>query len=112
MSNSINTRISHSKSKSKSFSDWVTNYDALVIFGGFGIVIIGTIILTGIFQAGDVVRTNLIYNAFGAFLMAFAFIYIIFNYMGTVMVILGKPVDIGMIIYVAIILFIMFVFGN
>jgi hypothetical protein len=97
---------------SGSFIDWLTQYDALVIFGGFGVVIMITIILTGIFQAGPVVRDNLLYNAFGAFIMAFAFIYIILKFMFQTFIFLGKSIDIGMIIYIAIVLFIMFVLGN
>ena len=113
MSNSINTRIIKSKSKSKGgFLDWLSNYEALVIFGGFGFVILGSIVLTGIFQAGGVVRDNALYNTFGAVIMTFAFIYTIFKFMGEQLVILGNPVDVGMIIYVAIVLFVMFVFGN
>ena len=95
-----------------SFFNWITQYESLVIFGGFGIVILITVILTGIFQAGPVVRDNLLYNTFGAFIMAGAFIYIIFSFMGSHIVILGKPLDVGMVIYIAIVLFVIFVFGN
>ena len=111
--NTINTRISKSSSSSKGgIIDFITNYESLVIFSGFAFVFMITIIFTGIFQAGDVVRTNLLYNCIGALTMAFAFIYIIFNTMGSQIIILGKSIDAGMIIYVAIILFVMFVFGN
>lgn len=109
----MNTRITKTSSSSKGdFIDWVTNYESLVIFGGFIGVFAITIIFTGIFQAGDVVRTNLLYNTIGAFIMTFGFIYTIFSFMGEQIIILGKPIDAGMIIYVAIILFVMFVFGN
>ena len=109
----MNTRITKTSSSSKGgFIDWVTNYEALVIFGGFIGVFAITIIFTGIFQAGDVVRTNVLYNTIGALFMTFAFIYTIFNFMGSQIIILGKSIDAGMIIYVAIILFVMFVFGN
>jgi len=107
------TIANNSKIKSSgSLVDWITKYDSLVIFGGFGVVIIITIILTGIFQAGPVVRDNLLYNAFGALMMAFAFIYVIFNFLGRQISILGKSIDVGMIVYLAIVLFIMFVLGN
>jgi hypothetical protein len=110
---SINTRITKSSSSSKGgFIDWITNYESVVIFGGFIGVFAITIIFTGIFQAGDVVRSNLLYNSIGAFMMSFAFIYTIFNFMGSQIIIFGKTIDVGMIIYVSIILFVMFVFGN
>ena len=95
-----------------SFINWITQYESLVIFGGFGIVILITIILTGIFQAGPVVRDNVLYNAFGALAMAGAFIYLIFSFMGSQIIILGQPIDIGMIIYLSIVLFVIFVLGN
>ena len=110
--NTINTRITKTSSGSKGMIDFITNYESLVIFGGFGFVFMITIIFTGVFQAGEVVRTNLLYNCIGALMMALAFIYIIFNTMGSQIIILGTPVDAGMIVYVAIILFVMFVFGN
>jgi len=97
---------------SGSFMNWVTQYESLVIFGGFGLVVLITIILTGIFQAGPVVRDNVLYNAFGAMIMAGAFIYIIFSFMGSQIIILGKPIDVGMVIYISIVLFVIFVFGN
>jgi len=95
-----------------SFIDWITKYDSLVIFGGFGIVIIITIILSGIFQAGPNIRENVLYNACGALLMGGAFIYIIFSFMGSQIIILGKSIDVGMIIYIFIVLFVIFVLGN
>jgi hypothetical protein len=110
--NTINTRITKTPTGSKGMIDSITNYESLVIFGGFGFVFMVTIIFTGIFQAGDVVRTNLFYNVIGALMMSLAFIYVIFSTMGSQIIILGKSIDAGMIVYIAIILFVMFVFGN
>lgn len=113
MNTPINTRITKTSRSSKGgFLDFITNYESLVIFGGFAVVFMATIIFAGIFHAGPVVRTNLLYNAFGAFMMTFGFIYIIFKTMGSQLIILGAPIDAGMIVYIAIILFVMFVFGN
>jgi hypothetical protein len=90
----------------------ISQFDSLIIFGGFFIAIICTIILAGLFQAGDTVRTNLLFNSAGALAMAFMFIYIIFKFMDEKLVIFGKPFDVGMVIYIAIIIFIMLIFGN
>lgn len=97
---------------SSSFIDWITEYESLVVFGGFGVAILAVIILNGIFQAGPMVRTNLLYNAFGAFILAGGFIYIILKFMGNTVVIFGKSFDIGMVLYIMILMFIMFIFGN
>ena len=109
MSNNVSLKKSQ---QNMSLIDWITQYDSLVIFGGFGLAIMGIILFTGIFQAGPVVRKNVLYNALGAMVMAIGFIYIIFKFMGNQVIILGEQIDIGMIIYVAIVLFVMFVLGN
>ena len=83
-----------------------------MIFGGFGFAIIIVICLTGIFQAGPIVRENALYNALGAICMAIGFVYLIFTVMGDQVIILGSQIDIGMVIYIAIVLFVMFVLGN
>jgi hypothetical protein len=107
-----NTSIKKQSKRGSSFIELITQYESLVVFGGFGCAIILVIMLTGIFQAGPVVRDNVLYNAIGAMFMAFGFIYIIFAFMGKQVIILNEQVDVGMIIYVAIVLFVMFVLGN
>ena len=107
-----NTIIRKSAGNNGSFISWITQYESLVVFGGFGIAVMAAIILTGIFQAGPPIRANVLYNAFGAFALAAIFIYMIFNFMGSNVVILGKTIDTGMIIYVAIVVFVIFVMGN
>jgi hypothetical protein len=109
MSNNVSLKKSQ---QNMSLIDWITQYDSLVVFGGFGLAIVGVIVFTGIFQAGPGVRDNVLYNALGAIVMAIGFVYIIFKFMGNQVIILGNQVDIGMIIYVAIVLFVMFVLGN
>ena len=109
MSNNVSLKKSQ---QNMSLIDWITQYDSLVVFGGFGLAIMGVILFTGIFQAGPVVRDNVLYNALGAMLMSIGFIYVIFKFMGNQVIILGKQVDIGMFVYVAIVLFVMFVLGN
>ena len=94
------------------FIDWITQYETLVIFGSLGCLIVITIILTGMFEAGPIVRQNVLYNAVGSICMAIGFIYIIFAFMGENITILGNTIDMGMVIYIAIVLFVMFVLGN
>jgi hypothetical protein len=103
---------SKQKSTISGLVDFITQYDSLVIFGGFGLSVLVIVIITGMFQAGPVVRANLLYNAFGAILIGSLFIYIIFTFMGAKVNILGKQFDIGMFIYIGIVFFIMFILGN
>ena len=100
------------KPKLSNIMDWITHYDSLVVFGGFGIAIFGTIILTGLFQAGPVVRTNLLFNAIGGIMLAIVFIGLIYKFMGAQIVIFGVSFDIGMVIYIFIVCFVIFVLGN
>ena len=107
-----NNTIAKKSAGDMSFITWITQYESLVVFGGFGIAIMAAIIFTGIFQSGPPLRSNVLYNALGAFALAAAFIYTIFKFMGSNVVILGKTIDTGMIIYVAIVVFVIFVMGN
>ena len=65
--------------KTGSFIDWITQYESLVVFSIFGVSVMATIILNGLFQAGPMIRNNLLYNAFGALILAGGFIYVILN---------------------------------
>lgn len=96
----------------KGLIGWITQYDSLVVFGGLGIAVMGTIILTGLFQAGPIVRTNLLFNAVCGFGVAFLFIWLIFKFMGSQIVIMGKSFDVGMVVYIFIVCFVIFVMGN
>lgn len=91
---------------------WITQYDSLVVFSVFGIVVMTTIILTGIFQAGPIIRTNLLFNAIGGLTMAVLFIWVIFRFMGSQIVIFGMPFDVGMVVYIFIVCFVIFILGN
>ena len=115
MSNTVSTkkkRNNNNTGNSKSLIDSILEYESIVIFGGLGCAIIGTIILTGIFQAGPPHRDSVLFNSAGALFMGVGFIYIIITFMGSEIEIYGKKIDIGMIIYVAIVLFVMFVLGG
>jgi hypothetical protein len=111
MPSNTNTIINPSNSKSGLIS-WITQYDSLVIFSMFSIAIITTIIFTGIFHAGPVVRTNLLFNAIGGIILAIVFIWLIFRFMGSNIVIFGKSFDVGMVVYIFIVCFVIFVLGN
>ena len=109
---SSNTIVKPKSDKTSGLISWITEYDSLVVFGGFGIVIMLTIIFTGLFQAGPIIRTNLLFNAAGACALAFVFIWLIFKFMGSQIVIMGKSFDVGMVVYIFIVFFVIFVLGN
>ncbi len=99
-------------SRSSSFLDWVTKYEALVIFGGFGLAMVASIIFIGMFQAGPIVRDNVLFNIVIAFAMSVGFVYLIFRFMGSKIVVFGYPLDIGLVVYIAIIMYVIFILGN
>ena len=109
----MSNAVSNSKSKnSKSFLDLLLENESVVIFGGLGCAILLTIILTGMFQTGPAQREYVLFNSFGALLMGAGFIYLIITFMGAKVNILGATFDVGMFIYIIIVLFVMFVLGN
>ena len=113
MSNSLtNSKSNISKNKSKSFIDILLEYESIVVFGGLGCAILGIIILSGLFHAGPSQRDSVVFNSAGALVMGVGFIYIVITFMGSEINIYGNKIDIGMIIYVAIVLFVMFVLGG
>ena len=112
MSNNLSHRKNNIKNNSKSLIDSIIGYEYLVIFGGLASVILCTIIMSGIFQGGPSQRDSIMFNAIGAILMGIGFVYVIIIFMGHNVTVYGNTFDVGMFIYIAIILFVMFVFGN
>ena len=112
MSNNLSHRKNNIKNNNKSLIDSILGYEYLIIFGGLACVILFTIILSGIFHGGSSQRDSIMFNAAGAILMGIGFVYVIVIFMGHNVTVYGSTFDVGMIIYVAIVLFVMFVFGN
>jgi hypothetical protein len=110
--NISNKTVKKSKSQSGGILSWIDQYDSLVIFGSFGILIVLTVLYTGLFQAGPIVRDNVVFNTAMAVLLSAGFIYVIFHFMGAQLSIFGKSFDIGMFIYIFIVFFVIFVMGN
>ena len=109
---SASTNSIKPKKTNNNFLDWITQYDSLVIFSIGFIAVIATIIVAGLFHSGDIVRKNILFNAICGLAMTCGFVWLIFKFMGSKFVIFGKTLDFGMLIYVCIILFIVFIFGN
>ena len=111
-SNTVKNRPVSKTNTNTGLLQWITQYDSLVVFGGFGLVICLTVLYTGLFQAGPMYRSSVVFNAAMGILMAFGFMYIIYTFMGEKINIWGKSFDIGMVIYIFIVCFVIFVFGN
>jgi len=58
------------------------------------------------------VRNNLLFNAAGAIAMGVGFVYIIFKFLGAKISLFTVPIDMGMLIYILIVLFVIFILGG
>jgi hypothetical protein len=110
-SNSKHTKQSQSINTG-GFWDIISNNEGVFMFIILIVTILVGIILTGLFQSGPTIRNNLLFNAAGAIGMAIFFIFIIFRFLGARIVLLGVTVDIGLIIYILIVCFVIFVLGG
>lgn len=108
-----NTTISINTSTLKQYTFWdaISGYEALFLFSLLGITIVIGIVLTSIFEAGSIVRSDLLFNAAGAIGMAVLFVYLIFKFLGEQIRLFGVKIDIGLVIYIMIVLFVIFVLG-
>jgi len=109
---SINSKKKLSTDNGNSFWDIMSNNESIFLFTILIIIIFGGIILSALFQSGPTIRNNLLFNAAGALGMAVLFIFIIFKFLGAKIRLLGVSVDIGLIIYILIVCFVIFVFGG
>ena len=114
LTKSVNTPINLSKQQdtTNGFWDIISNNEAVFMFALLILTILVGIILTGIFQAGPAIRSNLLFNAMGAIGMAVLFVFIIFKFLGAKIRLLGVSIDVGLIIYIMIVCFVIFVLGG
>ena len=114
LAKSVTTPINLSKQQgtTNGFWDIISNNEAVFMFALLILTILVGIILTGIFQAGPALRSNLLFNAMGAIGMAVLFVFIIFKFLGAKIRLLGVSIDVGLIIYIMIVCFVIFVLGG
>ncbi len=109
----MNTTLKNTTTISKPYTFWdaISGYESLFLFALLGVTIVLGIILTSIFEAGSTVRSNLLFNAAGAIGMAVLFVYLIFKFLGAQIRLFGVKIDMGLIVYILIVLFVIFVLG-
>lgn len=86
--------------------------DYLVVFGGFAIVILGAILITIFYDQTDSMRGNVLFNNILAVCMGIFFIYLVFTFMGQYITILQVRIDFGLILFLSLGVFIIFVLGD
>ena len=88
------------------------NYPSLFIFLLFTAIIIFAIIITVLFEQSSSIRNNVLFNNGFAILAAIFFAYIIFKFMDQKITIFQYSIDIGLILFLTIGIFIIFIIGD
>jgi hypothetical protein len=110
-SNMSNNKISKNN-KSGGIFDFILRNEMLFIGIAFFAMIIISVIVAGMYQNVPEERQNVAFNQINLILLSLVFIYVIFTFMGQNIIIFGESFDMGMILYVAIVMFIMFILGG
>jgi hypothetical protein len=88
------------------------NNPLFVIIVMISAAIYAVIVLNGLFVKSSNVRDNVLFSDINSFILGFTFIYIILKFMGEKMTILGKEIDVGLILYFAMTIFVLFILGG
>lgn len=107
-----NNKINNNKKNNNFFLNMISNSETIFIFTLFAVTLIVGIVLAVLFQSGSTVRTDLFFNKLGGIGIAIIFVYIIFNFMGANIKIFNIDIDMGLTIYIVIVLFVLFVLGG
>jgi len=76
------------------------------------IIIIIALVAQTIYVNSADVRNNILFNSVGAIIVAIGFIILVFKFMGEYVTILGTQIDMGLILYIFIAIFVIFVLGG
>ena len=96
----------------KAFINSLLEYDAFIVFGGFGMVILTAIMISVLYEEADNMRHNVLFNNAMAILMGFLFIYLIFTFMGQNITIFQVKIDLGLLLFLTLGIVIVFVLGD
>lgn len=110
----LNNRAKIIKSKQESgIFDFLLKNEMLLIIVGFFALVMIAVIVAGMYQKqpGDD-RDYVAFNQFNLIILSLCFVYIIFTFMNDKIDLFGKTFDMGMILYIAIVMFIMFILGG
>ena len=110
MADKINNKTSNSYFAN--IVNWLFKYDYLFIFFGFGIIMIAAILFTVIYEEADNMRHYVLFNNILAVVVGIFFIYLVFTFMGQNISLFGFNIDFGLILFLCMGIFIIFVLGD
>ena len=98
------------KTNSGGLIDYILRNEFLVISLGFIFMIAISVIVSALYQKEPDKRDSLVFRQVFTIILALMFVYIILSFMGETIVIFGETINMGLLLYIAICLFIMFIF--
>ena len=111
----LNTKINNAKIKIKSnesgFFDFILKNEFLLIALGFIAMIIASVVVAGLYQNVPEERQFVAFNQFNMILLALGFVFLILKFMNEKIDLFGKTFDMGMLLYIAVVMFVMFILG-
>lgn len=111
----LNTKINNAKIKFKSneigFFDFILKNEFLLIAIGFIAMIIASVVVAGLYQNVPEERQFVAFNQFNMILLALGFVFLILKFMNEKIDLFGKTFDMGMLLYIAVVMFVMFILG-
>lgn len=111
-SNMGNNKIGKNSNSGGGIIDFILRNEMLFIGIAFFAMIIVSVIVAGMYQNVPEERQNVAFNQFNLILLSLVFIYVIMTFMGQNIEIFGESFDMGMLLYIAIVMFIMFILGG
>ena len=109
----LSTRKGTVKSSQGSFLDFILKNDFLFMAIAFFDMIMVAVIIAGLYDRQPTEdRSEIAFTQFNLILLSLGFVYVIVTFMNEKIDLFGKTFDMGMILYVAIVMFIMFILGG
>lgn len=99
-------------SNKSDFFNYISNYESLVIFLGFFIILIIAIVISVFFQQYDSIRSSVVFNNINAVFLGLFFMYIVYVFMNEKFQIFGITIDMGLFLFISLAIFIIFILGD
>jgi hypothetical protein len=93
-------------------STFGANNPLLVIIGGIFILFGALIVVNGLFQQSDNFRNNSVFSDINSIIIGVGFVYLVLKFVGEKVNILGRDIEVGLILYIFVALFILLILGG
>ena len=111
-SESLNTNTNINTSWSYSIMKFITKYDSLFIISGVIFLILIAILISAFFQQAKSYRHNVLFNNGLAIIMGIFFVYLVLSFMGHQVKFFMFSFDFGLLLFLTMAIFVIFVLGD